>query len=60
MRYLRRFGGKGLVCQLSLCLGLALCKLFVLDFQFGRMGVFFMFWHVAVPDMLHIHFRYII
>ena len=45
--------------QLSFCLGLALHKLFVLDFQFGQDMGFFICWHAAVPDMSRNHFRYI-
>jgi hypothetical protein len=57
---LERDGGGRTVCQLSFCLGLALHKLFVLDFQFSQDMGFFIFWHAALPDMPRNHFRYIL
>ncbi|AOZ91181.1 hypothetical protein [Paenibacillus crassostreae] len=65
----RCFGGNGQFKKMLLddrikldpdTLGLALHKLFVLDFQFDHDMGFFIFWHLAVPDMLHNHFRYIL
>ncbi|WFA17013.1 hypothetical protein ERY13_06565 [Paenibacillus mucilaginosus] len=59
MLYLRRFWWEGPFCQLSLCLGLALRRLFVLDFQFGRMGDLLYVLARRCADIPYIHFCYI-
>ncbi|AEI44449.1 hypothetical protein B2K_38855 [Paenibacillus mucilaginosus K02] len=44
---------------MSLCLGLALRRLFVLDFQFGRMGDLLYVLARRCADIPYIHFCYI-